>query len=67
MMFMTLGDLDFVEIYLDDVSIHRKTFKEHLNHIDIVTKKLAEVNLKINHEKCPWCATEVKILGHILS
>jgi hypothetical protein len=67
MMYMTLGDLDFVEIYLDDVSIHSKTFKDHLNHIEIVMKKLAEVNLKINHEKCTWCATEVKILGHIVS
>ena len=67
MMYMTLGDLDFVEIYLDDVSIHSKTFKEHLRHIEIVMKKLAEANLKINHEKCTWCATEVKILGHIVS
>jgi hypothetical protein len=67
MMFMTSGDFDFVEIYLDDVSIHSKTFKDHLNHIDIVMKKLAEVHLKIHHENCTWCATEVKILGHILS
>ena len=51
MMYMTLGDLPFVEIYLDDITIHSKTFKDHLQHIKIVMDRLAEANLKINHEK----------------
>ena len=67
MMHMTLGDLDFVEIYLDDITIHSKSFEDHLNHISIVLDRLDEANLKINHDKCTWCATEVKILGHIVS
>ena len=67
MMYMTLGDLPFVEIYLDDITIHSKSFQDHINHIQIVMEKLAEVNLKINHEKCTWCSDTVKILGHIVS
>ena len=35
MMHMTLGDLDFVEIYLDDITIHSKSFEDHLKHISI--------------------------------
>ena len=66
-MHMTLGDLDFVELYLDDITIHSKSFEDHLNHISIVLDRLDEANLKINHDKCTWCATEVKILGHIVS
>jgi hypothetical protein len=57
MMYMTLDDLPFVEIYLDDITIHSKTFKDHLHHIKIVMDRLAEANLKIYHEKCTWCAT----------
>ena len=66
-MHTTLGDLSYVEVYLDDITIHSKTFEEHLNHIKIVMDRLKESNLKINHEKCTWCALEVKILGHIVS
>ena len=67
MMYMVLGDLTFVEIYLDDITIHSKSFVEHLNHIRIVMERLAEANLKINHEKCTWCSSVVKILGHVVS
>jgi hypothetical protein len=64
---LVLGDLKFVEIYLDDITIHSASFTEHLEHIEIVMKRLYEANLKINLEKCTWCAKEVKILGHVVS
>ena len=66
-MYMTLGDLNFVEVYLDDITIHSKSFEEHMQHIEIVLNKLHEVDLKINLDKCTWCAEEVSILGHIVS
>ena len=66
-MHQVLGNLKFVEIYLDDITIHSKTFDEHLSHIKIVFDKLREANLKINHEKCTWCAKSLKILGHVIS
>ena len=65
---MILGNLTgFVEIYLDDVTIHSKTFEEHVEHIETVLKKLKEAGLKLNPEKCIWFANEVKILGHYVS
>lgn len=67
MMHSTLGDLDFVKVYLDDITIHSKSFEEHLKHVEIVLKRLSDVRLKINHEKCVWCASEVTILGHVVS
>ena len=57
----------FVEIYLDDMIVHSKTFEEHLGHINTVFKLLREAGLKLNPEKCTWCANEIKILGHIVS
>ena len=35
-MYMTPGDLNFVEVYLDDITIHSKSFEEHMQHIEIV-------------------------------
>ncbi len=45
---IVLGNLPFVEIYLDDITVHSKTFKEHIKNIKIVKKRLKEANLKIN-------------------
>ena len=67
LMYMVLGELDFVEIYLDDITIHSINFEEHIKHIEIVMKKLDLANLKINLDKCSWCMDEVKILGHMVT
>ena len=66
-MHMVLGNLNFVEIYIDDATIHSETFEEHLKHIVTVLDKLDEAGLKLNPDKCVWCANEVKILGHYVS
>ncbi|CAF1017691.1 unnamed protein product [Brachionus calyciflorus] len=66
-MHKVLGNLNFVEIYLEDITVHSNTFDEHLSHLEIVFKKRREENLKINAEKCTWCAQSLKVLGHIVS
>ena len=66
-MHQVLGNLNFVEIYLDDITIHSKTFEEHMSHLKIVFDKLREAKLKVNHEKCTWCSRSLKLLGHIVS
>ena len=66
-MHQILGEFKFVEIYLDDITIHSKTFDEHIEHIKIVFRALKKANLKVNSTKCTWCAKSIKILGHIVS
>ena len=61
------GMTEFVEIYLDDLTIHSETFEKHVEHIIQVIEKLEEANLKLNSAKCVWCAKEVKVLGHYVS
>ena len=61
-----LGFLDFVEIYIYVIIIHSKTFEEHMRHIEIVLEKLNKANLKINPLKCKWCASKIKVLGHVI-
>ena len=60
-MFMILGDLAFVEIYIDDIIVHSNSYEEHIEHIKIVFKRLKEANFKINPEKCNWFAKELKV------
>ena len=66
-MYQILGNLPFVKIYLDDITIHSQSFDKHLEHIKEVCKRLAKANLKINLKKCEWSAKEIKLLGHIIS
>ena len=66
-MYQALGDLNFVKIYLDDITIHSKTFPLHVEHVSKVIGRLKEANLKLNGEKCAWFAQEISLLGHIVN
>ena len=62
-----LGDFDFVFVYVDDICIYSETIEDHIKHIEIVIKKLQEVNLKLNPDKCVWFTKRLDILGHVIS
>jgi len=57
-----LGDfVNFVEIYLDDITVHSKNEKEHLMHLIQVFKRLKQANLKINGAKCNRFASKIQL------
>jgi hypothetical protein len=62
-----LGHLQFVEVYLDDITIHSKNIEEHFKHIEQVGDILKRSNLRIKQSKCKWISTNAEILGHIVS
>ena len=66
-MYQVLGYLNYVKIYLDDITIHSKSLDKHVKHIQEVCKRLKKANLKINIKKCEWCPKEIKLLVHIIS
>ena len=39
-------------IYLDDIIVFSKTFKEHLKNLKVVFERLKNSNLKLNPKKC---------------
>jgi len=67
MMTQLFKGLKFVECYLDDITIHSKTFDEHVEHVKIVLEILEKANLKLNHDKCSWFAKKIHVLGYIVS
>lgn len=66
-MYRVLGHLPFVQIYLDDVTVHSTHFDEHLGHLQEVFAALRKANLKLNWEKCSFARKTIRLLGHYIS
>ena len=60
------GCENFCVTYIDDVAIFSSDWTEHLKHIDIILKRLADAKLKIKPMKCKFAQNTVKYLGHVV-
>lgn len=67
MMTKIFGDLEFVEIYIDDLTVHSLTIELHFLHLEVVNDRLEAAGLRIKPSKCVWFSLEVKVLGFIVS
>ena len=54
-------------VYLDDIIIPGRTFKEHLKNLSMVFDRLREAGLKLHPKKCAFCQQQVTFLGHVIS
>ena len=57
---------DFV-VYIDDILVFSRTLEEHLEHLQLVIKRLEEAHLKFKPVKCQLICKKVKYLGHVLT
>ncbi len=57
----------FVLVYLDDIIIYSKTFKEHKEHVRLVFEALQAASLIIKPKKCKFAQKELWFLGYIIS
>ena len=57
----------FLIVFLDDILIFSKTNEEHLEHIDIVLRRLHQDKWEIKLEKCLFMQEEMKYLGFVIS
>jgi hypothetical protein len=56
----------FVVVYLDDILIFRRTWEEHMRHIQQVLSTLRQHKLYANLEKCSFGMNRVQYLGYIV-
>ncbi|XP_077222173.1 uncharacterized protein LOC143856016 [Tasmannia lanceolata] len=57
----------FLEVFIDDFSIHGSTYDECLHHLKLVLERSREKNLVLNWEKCHFMVKEGIVLGHVVS
>ena len=57
----------FVLVFLDDILIFSKNWKEHLEHVRLVLQSVLENRLYCKPKKCVWRAKEIRYLEHFLS
>ena len=57
---------EFEEHYFDDSTVHSLDIDQHINHLELIFKKLRQVNLKLNFDKCLFLQKEIKLFGHII-
>ena len=64
-----LGDLipSTCLVYLDDIIVFSRTFKEHLQRLRSVLDRLREARLKVKPSKCSLVNSSVGYLGHVFS
>ncbi|GBC25874.2 retroviral-like aspartic protease 1 [Rhizophagus irregularis DAOM 181602=DAOM 197198] len=56
----------FVLVYLDDIIIYSKTFKDHIQHLEEVLNRIRKANLRLKAEKCHFAVAELQFLGHVI-
>jgi hypothetical protein len=56
----------FVLVFIDDILIYRKTWIDHLAHVDRVLHLLSQHQLFLKQSKCAFGASEVEYLGHLV-
>ena len=63
-----MATLEYVKAYIDDLLIISKgDFKDHLEKLEAVLKRLRDAGLKVNCAKSTFGVQECKYMGYILS
>ena len=61
------GDIEGVDIYIDDVRIKAKNQVEHNVRLEQVLERAEQRNVKFKLDKCKISSNEVKYMGHIFT
>ena len=65
---MVLDSLShFAIAYLDNIIIFSKNEEEHLQHLEIIFKRLCEAGLKLKRSRCSFMKMHIEYPGHLIS
>ena len=56
----------FVLVFLNDILIYRRTWSDHLQHLDMVLGIMKAQSLYAKASKCEFGMIEILYLGHII-
>lgn len=54
-------------VFFDDIFIDSQTMDDHLHHLHIILKILADHTLFANEKKCLFGQSRVEFLGHVIT
>lgn len=54
-------------VFLDDVLVASKTFKEQLQHLRVVFSRFRDANLWLKPQRCSLLCSVITFLGHVIS
>lgn len=54
-------------VYLDDIAIYSSNFSQHIQDLQRVLWCLQKAGLTLKLQKCHFCLTEIKFLGHVVT
>jgi len=57
----------FVLVFFDDILVYSPSWKEHLQHLDIVLQLLQKESLYVKLSKCSFGTSEIDYVGHTIS
>jgi hypothetical protein len=57
----------FLIVYLDDIIVFSRTFRQHLKDLSQVFERLKQANVKLKASKCHLFKKELVYLGHLVS
>ena len=67
-MMRLLGDLDYVQVYMDDILItSSKSFSDHISKLSEVLRRLEKAGFRANVRKCTFASDRVEYLGYDIS
>ena len=57
----------FTLVYIDNIVVYSKSFEDHLKHVNLVLKAIAQSGLTLSPPKCHLGYCSIVVLGHIIS
>ena len=58
---------DICLVYLDDILVFSRTFKEHCQWLGMIFDRLEQYTLKLKASKCHFFERKITFLGHVVS
>uniref|UniRef100_A0A8R7QU53 Reverse transcriptase domain-containing protein n=1 Tax=Triticum urartu TaxID=4572 RepID=A0A8R7QU53_TRIUA len=54
----------FILVYVDDLLVFSKSYKEHISHLEVFFRKVEQNGLILSKKKMEICKEKINFLGH---